>query len=942
MELYMTTRELQSTPSIQVGLQADIDFTKYKYFFKYDYKDNSASKLTIAGNDLDELVDYIRSHPPHFYEMIKDDVPVREYVDIDYIVDRDLNEEEVYDYTELFIKQYLDVRNEIITSCFHEGKMDITSIKTISQKEIFVLTSHRPTEKGFKISLHIVSKVTGFINNQVQRLFQMDVYRGMMEKGVEGVIDNSVYSKNRCMRLLGMSKRGSSSKLAVWNHTKYNSVQFKDTFLSYHLPDDLKMVNKYNIEDVEIKQHIQDFDCVEDDEIVEFLKKHEEYEFRCESEHFIKLNRIGQSKCLSGSKIHETQDACIYKTNGNTFFRCYCAEGKPILIGGHPTPTPTLPSEKRLLSKTTICSCRLGHDDLVKIMKYLRNLLDYSNVFLFLKGCVDRSECQMKLLDRLIDPSDIPHQYIDHLYSAFEKETSSMTWEDLLKNKLVKDKTLVLKIKKTIQSIRLEEEERKPKMEPQVGQPFSKEHHYAEFNRTLINSRFDSFDKAVEFFNTNVDKYIKFIEHPKMYIVNQRGEQHAMARHNLTLSTTYNSGEPEDPKWDTLHFLRSNGGGLIEEPCVNSIIPYYHTKTFYPKLNTSNKEFAYNTFQGFKAEEVKEVDMELIQPILTHILECWANGDDDLYDYVMEWFKRAWTIPWVKIGVVLLIYGKEGTGKSSLLDDFIIPFIYGHQLAASLQGIDQLNADFNGIAEDKLFLNCNELSSKEHIASSTNKLKKFITDATMTIQKKYMDTYIADNYINFIFCTNYRVPLSLSEADRRYCCLETSDKFIGCQDYFKSLRLCFTQESANHFFTYVIREYNKDKSPRYLQAIPMTNIKEEMIDVCKPSVVKFIDDIRNSYTKERWAKFIYETKQQRRNNLHYVKGFEDATTWQMKLAEHMDIDGWVSSTKLYEIFLIYCMATKEKEVKHKVFCSQLKAIGVKDKRSNGTKYNVFN
>lgn len=603
------------------------------------------------------------------------------------------------------------------------------------------------------------------------------------------------------------------------------------------------------------------------------------------------------------------------------------------------TPTP-------LLSRQTICSCRLGHDDLIKIIKCIRgknDKTDYTNIYPFLKGCIENTSCKEELLNRLMIGDELNTEYSDFVRSSFKKETSRISWDDLLKMRIIKDSNLLFKLKKVVQSIRLEEDERKPKTEQQVGQPFSKEYHYAEFNRVLINSKFNSKDEAIDFFNRNVDKYIKFIENPKMYIVNKRGEQQIMGRHNLTLVTTYNEGSMEEPNWKSLHFLRSNGGGMVEEPCISSVIPYYHQTTFYPKLNECNKEYAYNIFQGFQAEMVEEVDMELIQPILTHILECWANGDTDLYDYIMEWFKQSWTTPWVKIGVVLLIYGLEGTGKSSILDDFIIPFIYGHQLAGTLQGIDQLTSEFNAIAENKLFLMCNELSSKEHIVGSTNKLKKFITDVTMTIQKKYVDTYITDNYINFVFCTNYRVPLSLSEKDRRYCCLETSNKFIGNEDYFKSLRLCFNQESANHFFTYIIREYNKDKPPRYLRAIPMTELKQEMIDVCKSSVVKFVEDVRSSYTKEQWAKFIYESQQQRRNHSHHVKGFEGATTWQLKLAGCMDIDGWVSSTNIFDVYGLYCMINKEKTNKTaKKFASELKVIGLDFKRTRtGSQYNIL-
>lgn len=313
----MSIIDVSSTDKVVVGFQSQIDLNNYEYVFKYDYSDQDpAKKITLASNDIDAVLEYMKNHPKkHFYELIKENVPVREYVDIDYVLEHVPTEDEREMITYELVEQYLHIRNELSTT-------------SISKKDIIVLTCHR--EK--KISIHIICKNHGFKNNQIQKIFQMDVFRKMMEEKMIGVIDNSVYSKNRAMRLLGSSKRGSSHPLIVHQPSIYSYASLRDTLITLNA-NDLTFNKRYCEDDITIYNENTHLDEVEEKDIETFLQEHSEYKLRRGNTSIIKLDRVDKGKCLTGEKIHETQDACIFRVKDTIFFKCYCAEGKAQVIG---------------------------------------------------------------------------------------------------------------------------------------------------------------------------------------------------------------------------------------------------------------------------------------------------------------------------------------------------------------------------------------------------------------------------------------------------------------------------------------------------------------------------------------------------------------------------------------------------------------------------------
>ena len=117
-------------------------------------------------------------------------------------------------------------------------------------------------------------------------------------------------------------------------------------------------------------------------------------------------------------------------------------------------------------------------------------------------------------------------------------------------------------------------------------------------------------------------------------------------------------------------------------------------------------------------------------------------------------------------------------------------------------------------------------------------MKNFITEESISIEGKNENRLDVKNLLNFAILTNNLYSLHLEQSDRRYLCLNISDKYLRNEEYFTKLRLdCFNQNAANHFYTYICSL----TSTVNLRDIPMTDLKKEIIDHSKPNPVRFLE-----------------------------------------------------------------------------------------------------
>lgn len=412
-------------------------------------------------------------------------------------------------------------------------------------------------------------------------------------------------------------------------------------------------------------------------------------------------------------------------------------------------------------------------------------------------------------------------------------------------------------------------------------------------------------------------RYMKKIWFPNSFIVN-------FGDGDVDISTNL--------KIPTLCWVKGSKGEeyVIEIDCVNFFndleistkLPVYKKITFNPDPNKiNNKEF--NCYNGLQAKLVDTVDMDRISPILNHIRTCWANNNDDLYDYIMHWFHQCFKFPWIKTGIVLLLYGIQGAGKGILIDKFIIPFIYGDKIACATQGLTPITQRFNSTCMNKLFICANEVSNEGGFHTSFEKLKSIITDPTLSIERKGIDIFKDyPNFINFIFTTNNTDSVKLGKTDRRYCCLETSGIYRNNFEYFDKLFECCNQDTANHFYTYAYN-YNKTRNVKH---IPRTSLKDDMMVLSINSVEKFSNDVKEfierGYTPINWNR---------------------VDEWDTILCNRMEEPSKVINSRyLYQVFNNWCVSNNETKKSNTVFGRDIKKFFEFIRKRNGIVYVLKN
>ena len=226
---------------------------------------------------------------------------------------------------------------------------------------------------------------------------------------------------------------------------------------------------------------------------------------------------------------------------------------------------------------------------------------------------------------------------------------------------------------------------------------------------------------------------------------------------------------------------------------------------FNPKNNHTETEF--NIWKGYKYQNTAQPVMEKLQYFLNHIKHIWADDDEPTYNYILNWFSKIIQTPWKKNNICLVLHSIEGVGKSLILD--MIGKIIGTDYYYSTSSLKHILGDFNGDAEGKILVNLNETNwggDKKMVGA----FKEFITDSTIVINKKGLQSYTIDNYSNTIITTNEDWIVSINGQDRRFNLRECNNVKYD-KDYYKNIANTDIQEIANYFYNRDITEYDSRK-----------------------------------------------------------------------------------------------------------------------------------
>ena len=67
----------------------------------------------------------------------------------------------------------------------------------------------------------------------------------------------------------------------------------------------------------------------------------------------------------------------------------------------------------------------------------------------------------------------------------------------------------------------------------------------------------------------------------------------------------------------------------------------------------------FSFFTGYEPALLSDVDMNVIEPFLNHTKEVICNGNEELYDYILNWYSYIIQNPGRKTEIALVLTGKN-------------------------------------------------------------------------------------------------------------------------------------------------------------------------------------------------------------------------------------------------------------------------------------------
>lgn len=152
---------------------------------------------------------------------------------------------------------------------------------------------------------------------------------------------------------------------------------------------------------------------------------------------------------------------------------------------------------------------------------------------------------------------------------------------------------------------------------------------------------------------------------------------------------------------------------------------------------------------------------------------------DNFINWMAVWYQTR-----VKSRVSWVIKGVQGSGKG-LLCEVIIPLLFGFNNCTQI-GDGELESDFNEWAENKMFINMDEVT-RDYLSRGRvkNKIKKYITAENCHINRKNTNRYTVINYANYIITSNEAFPIDIEIGDRRFIIVETYKKLKNEKWFFE-------------------------------------------------------------------------------------------------------------------------------------------------------------
>jgi len=185
------------------------------------------------------------------------------------------------------------------------------------------------------------------------------------------------------------------------------------------------------------------------------------------------------------------------------------------------------------------------------------------------------------------------------------------------------------------------------------------------------------------------------------------------------------------------------------------------------------------------------------------IYELICNGDDQLYDYLMDWCAHMVQRPKELPETAIVLRGKEGIGKDTLVRE-ILRKIVGTEHYMMMSSMQQVTGRFTGHLASTFLLFCNE-SVWGGDKSAQGTLKTMITDPVRPIEYKGRDMLMMQSYLRIFFATNEQWAVPRGDNDRRFIVADVSDERKDDKPFWRALYKQINGDGVPAFYDWLLK-----------------------------------------------------------------------------------------------------------------------------------------
>lgn len=186
-----------------------------------------------------------------------------------------------------------------------------------------------------------------------------------------------------------------------------------------------------------------------------------------------------------------------------------------------------------------------------------------------------------------------------------------------------------------------------------------------------------------------------------------------------------------------------------------------------------------NLWQGLQYEP-KKGDWSLFRSHIHDILCC---GDEDIYNWVLDWMADLFQDPGNPKGCAVVMHGVEGCGKGTFAQ------MLGRCFGTHFKHVtdeEHLVGRFNGHLADAVLVFADEavFGGNRKVAG---KIKGLVTEKVITSERKGVDAIQFQNCAHVIVASNEDWFIPAGPQSRRWLVLELSPKVANNREYFNAL-----------------------------------------------------------------------------------------------------------------------------------------------------------